>query len=372
MNVTLKIVVISRPPLKGLTRKFLITRHHILKRILLGGDEVVPLDIRPARVPNTYLAYGLGIALAPWRFRHLKPDVVLADDLESGLAAVLVKFLFRVPLVFNFLDDYALIASYEGRGLRSRVLKFLEKAVPRLADGVIVVDTPKERFFLAAGLPPRKLKFVANGADLDLFRPAGGDRRLRSKLGLGRTRTVLFVGKMNKYYELGTIVRAIPAVVDRIPQTKFLFVGDGDDRTSLQELAGRLGVEGSTVFAGFQPAEDIPRIINLAEVCVFPLPDSSALAIFEYMACAKPVVLPDGGTAKMAIPRDMIPEDCAVQVANTPEGFARGILGLLQNTKRAEQIGARARELVVRRYDWNTLARQFRAALTDFLPRSDA
>jgi glycosyltransferase involved in cell wall biosynthesis len=84
------------------------------------------------------------------------------------------------------------------------------------------------------------------------------------------------------------------------------------------------------------------------------------------------VVFPSGGTAKMAIPRDMIPEDCAVQVANTPEGFARGILGLLRDTKRAEQIGARARELVVRRYDWNSLARQFRAALTDFLPRRDA
>jgi glycosyltransferase involved in cell wall biosynthesis len=368
----MRIAAISRPPLKDLTRKFSVTRHHILKRIALAGDDVMPLDIRPARVPNHYLAYGLGIVLAPWRFRRVKADVVLADDLESGLAAVLLKFIYRVPLVFNFLDDYALIASYEGRGLRSRVLAFLEKAVPRLADGVIVVDTPKERFFQAAGLPSRKIKLVANGADLDAFGPASGDRRLRSKLGLGTARTVLFVGKMNRYYELGTVVRAIPSVVERFPRTKFVFVGDGDDRASLQESARRLGVERSTVFAGFQPAADIPRIINLADVCVFPLPDSSALAIFEYMACAKAVVLPDDGTAKMAIPRDMIPENCAVQVPATPEGFARGILDLLEDPNKARRIGANARKLVVRRYDWNILARQFRAALTDFLPKSDA
>ncbi len=365
----MKIVIISRPPLKALTRKFSVTRHHILKRIAAGGDEVVPLDIAPARIRNPYLAYGLGILLAPWRFRGLRPDVVLADDLESGLAAVLIKLIYRVPLVFNFLDDYALIASYEGRGLRFKALRFLEKLVPRMSDGIIAVDKPKERWFLGRGTPPAKVRYVANGADLAVYKPSRAERSLKDKLGLGRSPVVLFVGKMNKYYELGDVVRSIPAVLKAEPRTKYLFVGDGDDRPALESLAAGLGVREAAVFAGFRPAEDIPRLINLAEVCVFPLPDSSALAIFEYMACAKPVVLPGGGTDKMNMPFDMVPEDCAVHVPADPEGFARGVTRLLQDKALARSIGRRAEKLVRREYDWDVLALRFRAALADFTGR---
>lgn len=362
----MKIVILSRPPLKSLTKRFSVTRHHILKRIAASGDAVLPLDIAPARIRSPYLAYGLGIIGAPWRFRKMRPDVVLADDLESGLAGILIKLIYRVPLVFNFLDDYALIASYEGRGLRYSAFKLLEKVVPRMADGVIAVDKPKERFFLSRGMPPQKLRLVANGADLAVFKPGRGEKGLRDKLGLGSSPTVLFVGKMNKYYELGTIIRAIPAVLRGAPRTKFLFVGDGDDRASLEALAERLGVSSAAVFAGFLPAADIPRIINLAEVCVFPLPDSSALAVFEYMACAKPVVLPGGGTVKMGMPFDMVPKDCAVHVAPTADGFAGGILRLLKNKGLARKAGRQGRELVRRNYDWEILARQFRAALWEF------
>ncbi len=362
----MRIVIISRPPLKALTRKFSVTRHHILKRIAAQGDEVIPLDIAPARVRNPYLSYGLGVLLAPWRFRGLRADVVLADDLESGLAAVLIKLLYRVPLVFNFLDDYALIASYEGRGLRFKLLRWLEKAVPRMSDGIIAVDKPKERWFLGQGTPPAKVRYVANGADLAVYKPGRADRALKDKLGLERSPVVLFVGKMNKYYELGNIVRSIPAVLKVRPRTKFLFVGDGDDRAALEDLAARLGVRDAAVFAGFQPAPNIPRLINLAEVCVFPLPDSSALAIFEYMACAKPVVLPGGGTDKMSMPFDMVPEDCAVHVPPDPEGFARGVVRLLGNATQARAMGRRAEKLVRREYDWDILAPRFRSVLAEF------
>ncbi|TET77328.1 MAG: hypothetical protein E3J41_07345 [Candidatus Cloacimonadota bacterium] len=144
----MKICMISRLPLREITKKFRMTRHHILKRIELMRHEVESFVINPLRVPNLYLAYGLGMALSPFRFRKVKPDLILADDLESSIAAVLIKSIFKVPFVFDFVDDYSLIASYEGRMLRYHTLKYLEKVIPELADLVIVVDPQKEEFCL--------------------------------------------------------------------------------------------------------------------------------------------------------------------------------------------------------------------------------
>lgn len=113
-----------------------------------------------SRPPNPYFAYTLGILSLLYRFRRIRADVILADNIESGIAAVLVKFLFGVSFVFNFIDDYSLIASYEGRMLRYHALKYLEKVIPELADLVIVVDPQKEEFCLDISIPEEKLTMV--------------------------------------------------------------------------------------------------------------------------------------------------------------------------------------------------------------------
>lgn len=355
----MKICVISRPPLKELTTKFRITRHHILERIRLMGDEIGDLIIQPIRISNLYLAYGIGIILTPFRFRKMKADIVLADDIESGIAAVLIKILYGIPFVFNFLDDYSLIASYEGRRLRYHILKYFEKTIPKFADLVITVDLNKRDFCIKIGIPSKKLMVIPNGVDTSFYKPEARDEGMKDTLGLNDDKIVLFVGKMNKYYKLDTIVKGIPTVLSEYPDTQFVFVGDGDDINHLKSLAGYLGINTSVIFTGFRPPEEMPKIINLSDICVFSLPDGSALALFEYMACAKPVVLPIACTEKMGISREMFPEDCIVQVENSPSGFAHGIISLLKNDKRVEEIGSRARELTVKRYDWNNLAKEF-------------
>lgn len=331
------------------------------------GAEVCNFVIKPLGIPNYYLAYGLGIILSPLRFRKIRPDLILADNIESGIAALLIKTIFHIPFVFNFVDDYSLIVSYENRRLRYWGLKFFEKIIPKFADMVIVVDLPKEKFCLEMGIPESRIRMVANGVDTDLFRPEISDNQLRNRLGLSSDRIVLFVGKMNRYYELETILRAIPAVLRDFPKTQFLFVGDGDNMDHLKKLSRNLGIGDSVVFAGLRPPEEIPKIINLAEICLFPLPDSSALAIFEYMACARPVVLPTGGTNKMNISKEMLPKDCLLQVENSPQGFAAGINSLLDKKIMARKMGKKARELVVGLYNWDDLASRYKKALEEVL-----
>ena len=359
----MKICLITRPPLKEITKKFPARKDYILQRMKLMGHEVDSFVIHPLKIPNPYIAYGLGIALSPFPFLKKKPDLVLAVDLESGVTAALISTIFKIPFVFDFIDDYSLIASYEGRRLRYRFLKFLERAIPKLADGVIAETPEIEEFCLDLDIPEQKLWMIPNGADTKQFKPGMSEDRLRRKFNLGDNKAVLFVGKVNKYYNLDIIVKAVPYVLKDFPRMKFLFVGDGDYLHHLRRLTLELKVEGAVVFTGFLSVEEIPKMINLSDICIFPLPDDGALDIFEYMACAKPVLLPRGGTKKLGISRKIIPDDCALTVNGSPEEYARGITFLLNNEKFGQEMGGRAREWVVRSHDWDRLAITYEKAL---------
>lgn len=363
MASPMKICMISRPPLKALTGKFPTTAHHILGRMRSTDLAIIKFHIHPGRISNPYLAYGLGILSAPFRFKGMKPDLVIAEDIESSIAAIMIKYMYNIPFVFNFIDDYSLIASYENRKLRYRLLEFFEREIPKIADLVIVVDPVKRDFCYHLGMPVEKVKVVPNGVDTQLFNPSNTDPNMQKRLGVKQREMVLFVGKMNTYYELDPIVEAIPSALKVCPNTVFVFVGDGNSRSQLEEKTRDMGMSNSVIFTGFRPREEIPHIINIADVCVFPLPDSSALAIFEYMACGKSVVLPEGGTSKMGIHEEIFPKDCVVSVENTSSGFFHGIVSLLRNRELAEATGRKAREHVVANHDWDQLADSFREVL---------
>ena len=359
----MKICMITRPPLKKITKKFPTRRYHILQGMKLLGHDVDSFDIKPLRLPNTYLAYGLGIAISPFTFRKRKPDLLLADDLESGIAAALISTIFKIPFVFDFIDDYSLIASYEGRRLRYQLLKFLERVIPVRADLVIVATPQIKKFCLDLGIPDKKLRTIPNGVDTEQFKPGFGDDATRKRLNLKDDRVILFLGKINEYYNLEFVFKAIPSVLKDFPDTKFLFVGDGNYLNHLKGLSHRLKIEEAVIFTGFLPPEEIPNIINLSDICVFSLPNDGALVIFEYMACAKPSVLPGGGTKKTGISREIIPDDCALRVENSPEGFALGIHFLLKNEEFGKKMGRLARQRVVRLHEWGLLAEKYEEAL---------
>jgi glycosyltransferase involved in cell wall biosynthesis len=366
----MKICMISRPPVKEITKKFYQRRHHILKRFELQGHDIENFVIHPLKIPNLYLAYGLGMAITPFRFRRKKPDLLLADDLESSMVAVLIKLIYNIPFVFDFIDDYTLIASHEGRALRSRTLKHLEKNIPGLAD-MVIAATPKIReYCFGLGIPEHKIRMIPNGVDTKSFRPGIKNLSLQKKLNPEKNKVVLFIGKINKYYNLDAIIEAIPAVLKEFPDTRFLFVGDGNYLDQLRSQSSRLGIKEAVVFTGFMPAELIPAIINLSTLCVFSLPNDGALVIYEYMGCAKPIILPSGGTKKMSISKTLIPEDCALRVENSPDGFSSGIQYLFKNKRVGEEMGEKSKERATKFHDWSLLASKYERALQDFIGSS--
>lgn len=324
--------------------------YQILTRISARGHEVAYVSISPlGRIGNAYIAYGLGFCFSLWKTLGTGADVFLANGIETGALSHLSKRLRRKKFVFDYTDYYAVLAHYEGYKLRTYYAPFLQKTIPKLADHVIVVKEEFREQCLSYGVSEGKITVISDGADTKIFNPDIKGDEIREKLGIAENPLVVYVGKVEEYYNLDILIRAASVVIKHEPSTKFLLVGPGRSLTYLKTLAKKLGVSDSVVFAGFQPYERIPHFIGAADVVVFP--HSQGIAIFEYMACGKPIVKPKekAGDILEHLQTGFLLED------RTPRSFAEGIIEILHNKRLASKLGNNARSLAVEKYDWEFL-----------------
>jgi len=143
-------------------------------------------------------------------------------------------------------------------------------------------------------VPPERVFVVYNGVDSDRFAPdkvRTAREELRMRYGLDDYPVLLFVGSGFERKGLSTLIRALHVLKDTdggMNDARVLVVGK-DDPGPFRRLAGRLGVEGSIIFAG---ATGTPEVYyGAADVFVLPtFYDPFSNAALEAMACGLPVI----------------------------------------------------------------------------------
>ena len=140
----------------------------------------------------------------------------------------------------------------------------------------------------------------------------------------------------------------------------FKIVGTGSYVKRLNELPMKLGIK--VLFEGYIPYEKMPSVINDADCCICPLPDregweiSSPLKIFEYLACAKPVILTPI-TAHKQIVND---EDFIIWTDGyKAEDFSVAIEYAYNNSKRLKENARKAPQFIRENYDWHIQGKRF-------------
>ena len=206
------------------------------------------------------------------------------------------------------------------------------------------------------GCPAKKVRVIPNGVDLQRFHPRWPDRKLQRELDLDPgTPTVGIIAALRpeKNHELFLHVAALVHV--ELPETRFLIVGDGPQRSKLEALARSLGVEKAVRFLGTR--RDVPELLSLMDVVMLTSHmEANPLCLLEAMASEKPVVasrvgsitesVHDGRTGYLAAPGDS-------------QGMATRVLELLQDRRRASSMGRAAREAVIARWSVDRMVRGY-------------
>ncbi|MGV7222569.1 MAG: glycosyltransferase family 4 protein [Nitrospinales bacterium] len=212
---------------------------------------------------------------------------------------------------------------------------------------------------------------VTNGADPEISHPM--DKiSCREKFGLDDSgKYLIFVGSLKNWHGIEKIIEIMPELKNRIKGIKLLVVGDGEKRESIESLVSQLNLREDVLLTGRVPFEEVPFYINSADICLAPYFDPkidetgiSPLKIYEYMACAKPIISnPVGGLDKLF-------EDHEIGVlvhSRDAHDWVEPISNLLNDPEKMKIYGANGRAATLEEFSWNAVCMKIETRLKEHL-----
>jgi glycogen synthase len=203
-------------------------------------------------------------------------------------------------------------------------------------------------------VPERQVDVIPNGIDpLDL-RPVDDLPELRARFAAPDQRLVLLVGRL--VYEKGFQIAldALPRVLRRAGDVRFLVAGSGTHEAELRAQAERLGLAARGTFAGWIGDDVLHSLYRIADLCVVPsLFEPFGLVALEAMASGCPCIVADTGGLREVVPND----DVGLRFASRdPRELARLMELVLTNPALRFRLVTEASEHV-RGFDWADVAR---------------
>lgn len=300
----------------------------------------------------------LGALLAVLRRRrgdHISIYVRYSPAMIAPLVAAAVG---RCRLVFRtgpVLPNLEIHRKPSGRAVRAGVRLLLRAFCGRAA--AIVVVTRRIQQWVEQTFPAArgKVAVVHNGVVTSRFRPVAPER---STWGLPKEAFVLgFVGYLYEDQGLDTVIRALSRMREADEEVPWLLViGDGPSSEGWKLLARSLGVADRVVWAGSCPQEDVPSAIASCDAMLAPftrrtfeVTGSSALKVFEYIACDRVVL------ASRSEDHQFIEAEGVGRLVD-PEDVVAWAAAIRSCARERPALGGRGRALATERYGMEVIA----------------
>lgn len=303
-----------------------------------------------------------------------RADVVLVESPPPTLAVVgwVIARRWNAAMVLNVSDlwpDSAIQLGLLQDGPVARTVGWLERWAYARATLVNAVTTGiRSTLIERKGLTERKVLFLPNGIDSEMFRPLPPDTALATRLGLAGRRVILCAGTMIYAAGLDVVIAAAERLASR-PVT-FLMVGGGSERERLVQLAEARGVR-NVRFIEPRPATEISSLYSIAAAGLMTLLDSPLFEgtrparILATMACAKPVIYSGAGEGARIVQH----ADAGVVVPpQDPDALADAVATILDHPERAAVWGSNGRRYVEAELSWDRLVGPWLDELVERLP----
>ena len=314
--------------------------YSMMEPVRAQGFPIVSTPFRTKRNP-------LGVIYTWQAIRHVRPDVVLTNGtrtvMSAGLSAQLTGTPFAVRAVAQISPPIHL----------------------RIAQLVICVSGSMEQFARKCGVPAERIQLIPNGVDTDSFCPDPQLRgHTRRELGIGDDDLVLVLvgrvaeGKGHKY-----AVEALSQVLEQLPSTVLLIVGEGGLEQEVHEQIASLGLENQVKMLGFRA--DPRPYYAAANVALVPSHwhEAAAAVNIEAQAMGVPVIASrDGG-----LPEYIAEGETGLLVPPADaESLAEAIIFLSELPRRRQAMGRAGRQRVVDLYNIEKIIDQYAETLLEF------
>ena len=205
------------------------------------------------------------------------------------------------------------------------------------------------------GLEESRITVIPNGIDPSELVPVDDLDTLRSRFAKPDERLVLLVGRL--VYEKGfqLALEALPGLIERLGNVRFIVAGSGTAEQELQTQAHELGLDEHGTFLGWIGDDVLHSLYRIADLTVVPsIYEPFGLVALEAMASGCPCLVADTGGLREVVPN----EDVGLRFrSRDPDSLAQMAERLLTDEELRDRLVAEASEHVLS-FDWADVARQ--------------
>ncbi len=257
------------------------------------------------------------------------------------------------------------LASTHGHEVGWSMLPGARSVLRRIGDHSDVITYvsgyTRGRFASAFG-PKAALEHLPPGVDTERFKPDPASRNdMRARFRLGQRPTVVCLSRLVPRKGQDMLIRALPAIRQRVDGAALVIAGGGPYLDTLRGLAGRFGVADHVTFTGGVPSADLPAYHAMADVFAMPCRTRGAgldveglgIVFLEASATGVPVVAGSSGGAPETVQHNKT--GLVVDGRSAPQ-IADAVSELLADPDRAAAMGAAGREWITAQWRWDDLA----------------
>ncbi|MHA2363906.1 MAG: glycosyltransferase family 4 protein [Candidatus Hodarchaeales archaeon] len=222
------------------------------------------------------------------------------------------------------------------------------------ADAIIVVSEVTKAFLIERGIPNTKIKIIYNGVNFKEFFPQRISFQQKKRLFNSSIHPIMpddlilgYVGAFQSWQGLISLVKCLKMIIEHFPNLKLVLAGKSrlSWRKTLRNIAKDDGVrEHLIILKEKKHLVDLPLIINAFDYAIAPLENTprntvmgcNPIKIYEYGACAKPIIVSD-----LPVIREILPENAAYFIPPPDDLgiFAEKIISCLNKQELAKKKG---------------------------------
>lgn len=306
------------PDINGVVTSIKILEKEMKKR----GHEVFvfsPSKHEPTENQNLYMLKSMPLFLAKEfdfriatfysreiakQIKELNLDIIhTQSEFSLGLFGKIISRKYKIPFIHTYHTKWEEYVHYitpvkGGRNIYPRrFARNFSKSFMRKAECVISPSKEIEKYLkYKCDIKNKPIYIIPTGIDIEPFKKENFTNTqkddLKKFLGIDiKDNVILFLGRVGKEKSIDIIMNKMPEIFSKLPNTKFLIVGDGPALSELKDLSKSLNIEEKVIFTGRVPLEEVSKYYSIADIFVnASTSETQGLTYVEAMASGIPVV----------------------------------------------------------------------------------
>lgn len=198
--------------------------------------------------------------------------------------------------------------------------------------------------------------FIPNAVDSHTFSVNLPSGLIRAQYGVSDDRVlILCPRRLVPKNGIDFLIESLPLLADQ-KSYSLLIVGDGPERTTLENRVRALNLESSVIFAGARSNSELPQFYADADMVAIPsLKEATSIAGLEAMSSARAIVATNVG----GLPEIIQDEIHGLLIPpRDPKALATAIQRLIDAPELRRKFGMAARARAEKEFTWSNAARQ--------------